>query len=179
MNEIGAVVLLADNFGDLILPDTALGTCSRTRPLEEGFDYLATPLYMLHGDERHRRRPQDHSKGCLRVNDHTWWHSFDPHVTSIPCTCADGQLCRTKSRLGKAAKENGDTSSDTLTPLNIFDAFPDGAAIIGGPNKLPPALPSSQDRLKPDSEPSPQTDTAGSKWQKIKGRTAAFLKRKI
>jgi hypothetical protein len=126
-------VLLAESFGDLILPAAAEGTCSRTKPLEKHCDYLAAPVYMLEGDERQRRLGNDHSKGCLQIDDHTFWHHFDPHTVRKSCACANGKQCSTVSRLGRRPKENA--TKHSLGIVDVFEAFRDGAAIIGEPEE--------------------------------------------
>ena len=129
----GAIVLLAESFGDLILPEAAGGTCSRTKPLEKDRDYMAAPVYMIKGDERQRRVDKDHSKGCLQIDDHTFWNDFDPHAVQTSCACVNGGQCLTVSRLGRRAKEN--TAEHSLGIVDVFEAFRDGAAIIGEPEK--------------------------------------------
>jgi hypothetical protein len=164
------MVFFAETFGDLILPEAAEGMCSRTKPLEKGHDYLAAPTYMLQGDERQRRRTKDHSKGCLQVTDQIWWHGFDPYAASTSCVCVTGEICKTISRLG--AKEITSRSSHDLAPVDVFETFCDGAAIIGGPNVLRKRLAAQ------DSDGDLQGPTTKSQ-KSLKGKAVAFLSREI
>lgn len=185
MKDIGAIVFLAESFGDLILPEAEQGTCSRTKPLEKGRDYLAAPIFMLEGDQRYRRRNNDHSKGCLQVTDHFFWHGFDPNAILIPCACADGNQCRTISRLGRRAREHVNNSSRNLGPVDVFEAFRDGAAIIGGPNLLYSATSTITPRTSPlnppeeDSGGQVQIATTRRRFERLKGRVVAILRRRI
>lgn len=132
--NVGAIVLLAHTLGEIILPEITGGQCDMYKPVEKDHDYLAHPIYMLKGDERIRRM-RDHSKGFLQVNDDYFWHSFDLRLASKPCACIHGGRCKTKSRLGRSAKENANISSHAPA-VDVFETFCDGAAIISGPEAL-------------------------------------------
>ena len=165
------------------MPEKLGGQCDRAKPVEPGHDYLATPIYLLKGDERMRRR-KDHSKGFLQINDEYFWHGFDPQLASETCACMNGGRCETKSRLGKSARANAKILPNA-PPVDVFEAFCHGAAIIGGPktlqNRPPKNSPpmNSQECLTPEPGPSPQTQAGGGKWKRSFGRIDAFLKRKI
>jgi hypothetical protein len=171
VQNIGAIVFLAHSFGDLILPGDIGEECSRTRVMEKGRDYLATPIYMLKGDERQRLRNNDHSKGSLQVNDTFFWNGFDPRMELTPCMCTHGKQheCKTLSRLERKERVNkADTSHG---PLDVFQAFPNSAAIIGGPNVLKSARPTTTQEAR--------THITETGWKKWKTRLDKFLNRKI
>ena len=149
------------------MPEKLEEQCERAKAVEPGHDYMATPIYMLKGEER-MRHSKDHSKGFLQINDDYFWHGFDPHSASKPCACIYGGRCNTKSKLGKLAKENANIPPGA-DPVDVFEQFCDGAAIIGGPNKLQNPSPKN---LPMVSAPSPQTEAGGGKWKR-------FWKRKI
>jgi len=126
--EIGAIVLLAETFGDLVLPTvTQEGTCARSRPVPSGRDYLTIPLYALPIDDRCLRRSTNHSNGCIQLNDRTYWHSFESRLDT--CNCGRGKHCRTVSRLQHSPKV---CDSGNLPPVNVLQKFRDGAIIVGG-----------------------------------------------
>jgi hypothetical protein len=180
VRRTGAIVLLAESFGDLILPEAAEGTCSRTKPLEKDHDYLAAPVYMLEGDERQRRAGNDHSKGCLQIDDHTFWNGFNPHAVQMSCACADGEQCSTVSRLGRRARESATELS--LGIVNVFEAFRDGAAIIGDPeesrSKKPEAKESEANESESNRTDDMTTATIKRRWKDMKSRLLASLKHK-
>lgn len=130
--EIGAVVLLAETFGDLVVPTSLQqGICQRSKLVPHGRDYLTIPLYALPIDDRRLRRSTNHSNGCIQLNDKTYWHSFEPGVDT--CQCAKGRHCPTVSRFQHSPKAR---DSSQLPPVNIFKKFRDGAIVIGGTEVL-------------------------------------------
>jgi hypothetical protein len=125
VKEIGAIVFIAETFGDLIQP-TPLGVCCRGSPVPVGKDYLTIPMYALPIDDRHRHN--DHLSGYVKLTDITYWHGFETDITKG--SCAKGQKCKITSQLtqgkcNKLTSQNGDS-------VNIVEQFEDGALIIGG-----------------------------------------------
>lgn len=122
VQDIGALVLFANGFEDLIRPsETCQSLCGYWRSLPKGKDYLAVTVRMLKGLYEVAGSPLERtflSSSCLQ------WHpscsTFEPCKTQMAHCCG----C---SRLGKVVGKDAKTVKD---PGNL-DLYEEGAIILG------------------------------------------------
>lgn len=126
-----SVVLLARDFGDLIVPSNGAPVCESMHSLPVGRCLLAVPLYILRlKAERYLLEPNDCRHGCVRIHDSIYLYTSDP-VESC-CRCQGGSRCQPISALQKRAKR-GPAFDSASSHSTVFDNYPKGAVIIGRP----------------------------------------------
>ena len=128
--ETSSIVLLARTFDELIVPVKQAGGCSRTLEVPTRKDLLAVPLYIWRStSERWMYDDEDCSKGCVRISDESYWHTFQPAISACsgegPCTCD------TVSKLGKKPVYANKKLRSSIASVNVFKKYQHGAAIIG------------------------------------------------
>lgn len=124
-----SVVLLSQDFGDLIKPSSAGPICESMRQLPVDRGLLAVPLYVLNRTAE-RFEPHEISHGCVQIHDATYLHTSDPLGSS--CHCTDGSHCRSISAFRKRA-EYDPKRGPGPSKGNVMDKYPKAAVIIGRP----------------------------------------------
>lgn len=125
--EIFSVPLMAESFGDLILPDPGSQVCQSADMLPAKRDLLAVPVsVLLLTASRFLRWHENLAHEYARVTDHTFLvaakHSKDH------CHCSKHANCEAISGLTKNATKG------TRTGPSVFERCPDAVLMIGMPN---------------------------------------------
>jgi hypothetical protein len=129
---ISSVVLMARDFGEVIVPDGNVPVCTNMQRLPTGSYLLAVPLRVLRQTaERYLLDACEHSRRSVQIHDSTFLDTYD--TLTRTCLCKSGELCQPISKIRRYAKLDLEVNEQPST-LNIFDEHPNAAVIIGKPN---------------------------------------------
>lgn len=144
--EITAIPLMAESFGDMILPSLGSPVCQNMRILPKDRDLLAAPLSVLRlTAQRFLRWQGENSLECVRVTDSTFMYGLDPLARD--CRCSSGVPCKSISELGRRARR---APQDTASRLGhtLFETHPRAAVVLGSPISIVSGLRERLSRMR-------------------------------
>jgi hypothetical protein len=123
--EISSIVLMARNFGDLIIPSPGPQLCKNMTELPRGRDLLAIPQYILATTGESFLAYQNRDDN-IRISDKTYLHGYDPSHDGCRCDSSSTR-CKNISELLTTARPKKRYPST----LRTFLDSPRAAIVVG------------------------------------------------